>query len=337
MGGNALKNCHTKRLNADEYRVVVDRVVKDIKQTLGLNRKVHPVVSYFNKKDFGDADIIMESNDLPANWVDQLAHVWDSKETFANGDVVSFEVDEFQVDVIKSTPESFDFAYRYFAYNDLGNLLGRMVKKLGLKYGHDGLWYVFRDGDQVVENILVTRDPEMVYDLLWLDKRVVTEPPHLMELEDIFKFVSSSSYFHPDIYLLQNLNHISRTRDRKRKTYMEFLKWCEANRYSFGEPYKFEEPKEVYLPYLFEFFKKENFREKWHDALCKQLMKRHLKDKFNGMIVYGITGLQGKELGMFMQWFLSMVPDDFVAVIPKDKILEEIGRKFEEWKQIQKV
>ena len=335
MGGNALKNCNTKRLDADDYFKLVDRVVRDILNTLGEDRRVSPIAAYKNKKDFGDADILIESGWLPSDWVNRLAHVWNSKETFSNGDVVSFEVDEFQVDIIKSKPEAFAFAQSYYAYNDLGNLLGRMAKKLGLKYGHDGLWYVFRDGDQVIENILITLDPGAIYDLLELDKRVVLDSPsRINDLEDIFTFVASSPYFNPDIYLLENLNHISRTRDRKRKTYTEFLKWCDTYKDAFGDVYKFNPTKETYLPFLFEFFARYNFKEKWSNALAKMLSARHTKTKFNGLIVHDVTNLTGKELGMFMTWFLNSTSKDYLLVMPDYQIRQDIKDKFEEWKKL---
>ena len=139
MGGNALKNCTTTRLNAPEYNTLVARVINDIQEELKASeytRRVRAITAYATKEDFGDADILIDSFSLPGDWIDRLAARWNSKEVVPNGDVVSFEVDEFQVDVIKAKPVEYEFAYSYFAYNDLGNLVGRMAKKFGLKYGH---------------------------------------------------------------------------------------------------------------------------------------------------------------------------------------------------------
>ena len=48
-----------------------------------------------------------------------------------------------------------------------------------------------------------------------------------MSMGQIFDYVTTSNYFHPDIYLLHNRAHKARTRDRKRKNYTDFLVYCE--------------------------------------------------------------------------------------------------------------
>jgi hypothetical protein len=333
MGGNALKNCETKRLPKEEYLALVERVIFDIQTVLqsgSFYRRVKNIKFYSTKEDFGDADILIDSFSLPGDWIKRLERCWNSKEVVPNGDVVSFEVDGFQVDVIKARSQEFDFAYSYFAYNDLGNLIGRMAKKLGLKYGHDGMWYVFRDGDQVVDTILVSHDPDVVYDLLALDKNKVHAG--FDTLEDIFEFVASSPYFNPDIYLLENVNHIARVRDRKRKTYNAFLEWCKVDPRRFDPVFVFDPHKETYLPMLFSFFETEGFRTKWMLTLSKMLINRHNRDKFNGDIVARITGLTGKELGAFMSWFKDKMPDDFITVSQPGYIEEEIFEMFQFWK-----
>lgn len=334
MGGNALKNCETRRLQKAEYLVLVERVINDLKNELSepnWDRRVKNIPYYTSKEDFGDADILIDSCMLPADWVDRMVKKWDSKETYSNGDCVSFEVDGFQVDVIKSPSQEYEFAYNYFSYNDLGNLIGRMAKKLGLKYGHDGLWYVFRDGDQVVENILISYDPKRVYEILGLEYRKDFDT-----LEDIFEFVSSSWYFNPDIYLFENLNHISRIRDRKRKTYNAFLQWCEQNKSQFDTTFKFNEDKNAYLPYLFEFFKQEGFRDKWMAAKCKMLLQRDNRDKYSGEDVIKITGLTGKELGAFMTLLRTLWHKDFVTVNSKEAIMMKVAKQYEMWKDVRK-
>ena len=55
-----------------------------------------------------------------------------------------------------------------------------------------------------------------------------------------------------NIFLLENRNYQSRVRDRKRKTYTEFLQWCENHP---GLPaYTYPEDKAQWLPRLFEWF-----------------------------------------------------------------------------------
>ena len=46
----------------------------------------------------------------------------------------------FQLDIIHTNVVFFDFALHYFAFNDLGNFIGRIVSAAQLKFGFDGLY-----------------------------------------------------------------------------------------------------------------------------------------------------------------------------------------------------
>ena len=55
-----------------------------------------------------------------------------------------------QVDYIKSNLEDFDFSKNFFAFNDLGNLIGRIAAQASFSFGFDGLKrkiYVDNRGD----------------------------------------------------------------------------------------------------------------------------------------------------------------------------------------------
>ena len=41
----------------------------------------------------------------------------------------------FQIDFIKVGEENWETSKNYFSYNDLGNLMGRLAQRLGVKYG----------------------------------------------------------------------------------------------------------------------------------------------------------------------------------------------------------
>lgn len=222
-----------------------------------------------------------------------------TKRLVKNGNVISFEFSKHQIDLILTPEKYYQSSLNYFAYNDLGNLVGRIAHKLGFKYGHKGLVYVLREGDKVIGEIEVTQDQNEIMKFLGFDS-VKTE---FETLEEIFEYVSSSKYFDPDIYLLHNRNHVSRVRDAKRETYNKFLKWCEEHpekkKYTFDEAVK-EYFKMVRLEeafYLFVGF------GKTYDILIKENeYNKKVKALFNGEIVSKLTGLSGKELGAFMKY-----------------------------------
>src|SRR5699024_5199762 len=109
-------------------------------------RRYHVVPAYRSKPDFGDVDIVVASDGLPDDWQERLIRALGSRAHVSNGPVFSLEYDRFQVNILLQSESNFDFASRYFAWNNLGNLIGRIAHHLGFKFGHDGLWYVNRRG-----------------------------------------------------------------------------------------------------------------------------------------------------------------------------------------------
>ena len=288
MGGNALKNTQTRRYEREEYFAVAKKVT-DILAKQGIKCEV--IRSYDDKESFGDLDVLVLQTPNLKNLVETK---FKPNEMVVNDNVISFNVDQLQVDFIQAPELQYDFSRNYFAYNDLGNLLGRVAHKLGLKLGHDCLKYVLRDGTHVIGNIVVTREWDQALRLLHYDPKRYNEG--FNSLTDIFEYVLTSKLFDPDIYLLHNRNAESRIRDRKRETYMKFLKYCETL-----EPpkNKVSVSKQQYLYYL---LADPNFRSQYLDLIAENNRKKVLRMKFNGDIVGAATGFEGKKLGAFMEF-----------------------------------
>ncbi|AXQ29975.1 hypothetical protein D0B54_15395 [Solimonas sp. K1W22B-7] len=157
--------------------------------------------------------------------------------------------------------------------------------------------------------ILVSRDWPRVLGFLGLDAAAYGD---FQTLEEIFRFVRSSSYFHPDIYLLQNRNHVSRIRDKKRKTYMLFLEWCEQQPVSapfvFGEKDSYLERIVAQWPHL---------RQDIDAANAEAMRIRDFRSRFNGERVARLCGKTGKALGEQMQHSRNGYsgPGDFVSFV----------------------
>ena len=294
MGGNALKNTQTRRYERDEYLAVADRVLAVLgKQGI----KCETIRAYGDKESFGDLDVLVLQTPNLKNLVETK---FKPNEMVVNDNVISFNVDQLQVDLIQAPEEQYDFSRNYFAYNDLGNLLGRIAHKLGLKLGHDCLKYVLRDGTHVVGNIVVTRDWDQALRLLHYDPKRYNEG--FDTLIDVFNYVMTSRLFDPNIYLLHNRNAESRIRDRKRETYMKFLQYCET----VEEPTnKVSVTKDQYLQYL---LNDNDFRAQYAKLIADNNRKKVLRLKFNGDIVGAATGFEGKKLGAYME-FIRMNND----------------------------
>lgn len=332
MGGNAL-SVPGVRLTAEQYAPVREFVETALASVLNGAAVVQPpmvavIPSYANKPDFGDIDVLVSTQDDEGIDYVAVASALGSSQIVRNGEVTSFGLPVlggcttasgrptaggcttagglFQVDLIQSREEAFDFALRYFSFNDLGNLLGRVAHKAGFKLGQYGLLYPLRDplGNLIVE-LLVTHDWGRALSLLGYDPESYERGYNggFRDLTDIFSFVLTSRYCNRNIYLLENRNATSRIRDRKRKTYSEFLEWLhhvpENAMPSFNWSDKDDARKE-FLGRAFENFPE--FFERYQEAVRQERMTARFKEKFNGILVGKVTGLTGKDLGLLMSF-----------------------------------
>lgn len=222
MGGLALKHLDIKRLNHNEYYPLIQEVQETFKKLF--KEPAYLIPSYKDKIDFGDCDMIVCHEKLPQDWRTIISEYYSSKGMNRNGEVTSIEINRFQFDFISIETKYLVTALMYFSYNDLGNLIGRIAHKMGFKLGQYGLRYVLREKDHVIAEISVSINPEEYFPFLGYNYSRFTQG--FQTLEDIFIYAASTPYFNPEIYLLDNRNAISRVRDAKRKTYTDFLKWC---------------------------------------------------------------------------------------------------------------
>jgi hypothetical protein len=292
------------RLTKDTFGRVSAQCVEQLQAYFPQNR-IAVIPAYREKADFGDCDILITSTGYDPH---KAAAALNAVEVVRNGPVTSVGVvvhdevptDEheiFQVDLIAIEPEAFDYALGYFSFNDLGNLVGRTAHRAGLSHKHNGLWFYVRDGDYKFRDICLTRDYDEALRFLGYDPAQFHAG--FEELEDIFKYVAGSTFFNRDIFLLENRNAKSRIRDRKRRTYMEFLKWC-AERPELPA-YAYPDDKSAWLPYIAKHFP--HFEAEHQRALKDMSDQRAAKERFNGEWVSALTGLEGKALGAVMKHF----------------------------------
>lgn len=314
MGGSALKNTTTRRYDAIEYHQLKNEVLENLRKYLhtnGLFYSLQAIPAYNNKPSFGDLDILVVSDNLQ----DLRIHIkkflqlydpdpevvskhWESYEVVKNSNVYSFAYKEFQIDLICHHSSIGEIAYHYYSYNDLGNLIGRIAHKMGLKFGHDGLTYVFKDGDYVVGEIVLSRNYWDILEFLGFKNNFYEFG--FETIEDIFDFITDNPFFSKEIFQFENRNHAGRSRDSKRKTYLEFLEYIKDRKFKYE--YQWNKDKKVYLPFFLTFFKK---KQEYNDLILKNNIRKLYRDKFNGNIITELTGLEGKELGEFIVWLKS--------------------------------
>ena len=312
MGGNIFKEAD--RFSEEESWLVADWVEEFLCIDCGVDTEDWGFVeAYRTKESFGDMDVVIDS------WysTDRIENFFIYKYGMPvqrNGKILSvcapaLKGKRVQIDFIFE--DDVRMALDYYNWNDLGNLIGRQAHKLGFKFGHDGLSYVFREGTNTYATHRISNNITTILDFLKFDSHTYHQGFHT--LEDIFEFVASGVYFNPDIYLLHNLNNTSRTRDRKRKTYQEFLLWCKSQKWK-SEDILDQDARPVF-PYIDSPEWKETFKadqlersfrffgweSDYNAIIAEHEEKKQKREWWNGDIAHEVTGLEGKDLGIFMQ------------------------------------
>lgn len=335
MGGNAIKQFgEAVRLLDAEYQEIsldiIARISNDVEQAF-------VIPSYTNKESHGDMDVIVTTDFWSSTTREKISDKLNAVGFIKNGEATSYAVplDDgrlFQLDIISVPKESAEFAYHYFSYNDLGNLIGRVAHRVGFKFGHRGLEYIVRDpenSNHVVTEISVTKNFTDAIEFLGYDPDRFSNG--FDSLDEIFEYAMSSHLATREIYLLENRNNTSRTRDRKRKTYMSFLKYLEERQVGELVPVTQEEKASLRVDYLKRSFKFYLFRQQYQQAMDNFYKEKKLKKYFNGKVVGEITGLSGKELSKFMTSFRESYGNGALFSMPKHAILTEIIKFKEEF------
>ncbi len=297
MGGKALKKCNITRLPRDKY---LDLEIKVI-DILDKHKIYFRIPRYFDDKDsFGDIDILYTHTE----GVDEISIVekeFQSKEIHRNGNVVSLEFCNFQVDMIRVAPKDMNMSYIYLSWSNFGKLVGIMCSLNDLMFGHTGLSSVVNlDGHSNIKYILLSSNPNEIFEFLGLDMRRFMAG--FVNEAEMFDYIKTCRLYHESIYLDEKNNSFPKQRkevfDEFGKTIMSKNNKKEFKKIPFMEP--------------LEYFNK----VAEYNAIVKDYERNQIiKSKFNGVIVNSITNLREKKLGKFMKYlrekdgFLDYVHD----------------------------
>ena len=301
MGGLALKNTFTRRYQRDEY----DALEQEVFAILSKSFVKFDTPRFFQSKEsFGDMDLIVSMENFKGNVRTYIEDTFNPNEIFHNGNSYSFDYKELQIDFICVSGEDYSSNYHYFAFNDLGNFIGRIAQSVGFKYGQEGLWLNQFYNDQKIAKVMVSKDYPKIFEFLGLDYSKWVEG--FDSLEEIFEYVINSPYFDSEMFEMKNLNKINSDRNLKRKSYMSFLAYIAENA-----------PNVVYEPHKKEFFKKA--KEMFPEANLEETIRLNeyevskkllIKSKFNGGMIIEKYGLEGAEIGMALVGFKVFIEED---------------------------
>ncbi len=338
MGGNLFK---LGRLPRAEYLVIEGVVREFLDDLLGDGYRIPRY--YASKPDFGDLDVVVSSAaiDAAGGWsefCDAIARGLGVDKSKSVGHVYSTVVRNFQVDYFIRSPELLEATYCYLSFNDLGNLIGKMYRRLGLKYGEDGLSYVFRRESQPSyrRDLLVSRDWPRILRFLELD--VSAWEAGFDRLEDMFVWVVASPYFSVAPYDLaraqlgqseQNqardakpaVRGRSRTtavRARTRPTMQRFMAWLEHE--GIDQRCEFRPERDAYVEDIAAAFPEAKLVEALAEERAREGEANALRQKFGGQQVREWTGLDGKLLGSFLRRFTQTYPNEILLAMDPEAI-----------------
>lgn len=337
MGGNALKAYGARRVTAAEAKKVaveVCQVVDAIFLERGFDRKSHMIQAYRQKADYGDLDIVVLEEAVHAIGImeflelveQRLGKTMPNVHDHPNASHVSagYPLGDgtcLQIDFMFANAAEYDFACQYYAWNDLGNLMTVLAKKMDkLKFGHSGLTSVFKEGGHLLGTVYLTQDFEKAVRFLGYDYDRYAQG--FDTLEEIYEFAANNPRFNSDIYLLENRNHEARMRDKKRSTYGGFLKWMAEQplpKYEWPENGQWVEKALQAFP--------EAVTQMTHMSEVERKRKT-VKSIYNGSLVSKVTGLQHTALGPFMEAFKKHCGeagfDDFILATDKDDLAKKM-------------
>ena len=228
---------------------------------------------------------------------------------------INNQIGIFQIDLIYANLQDYTFTNKLMSYDPIGNLLGMLFNALGFKLTNKGLFYKLKDPitKQLIDYILVTSCFENALIILGYTDidYFVYGNNNFHSLEDIYEFITNSKYFHPETYLKsENLNSKTRTRFKKRHSVMSFLDYIKDIRPSFDiakfsimsdEIVKSLSNSLEYLTIINE----ETFKDRCSKVLVEYQTKLEYRKRFNGKITSELTGLEGKELSLFMEQLIN--------------------------------
>ena len=321
MGGNLFK---LGRLPKAEYLEIEGELRQYLDQKLG---DLYRIPRYYrDKPDFGDVDIIVSDAAIQTTWQDlrlELTKDLGIHEHKSLGSVFSTVYRNFQVDFFYREQRYFDSTYNYLSFNDVGNILGKIFKRFNLKYGEQGLLYVFRRSDgHYQKDLEVSQDFERIFTFLQLD--YAHWERGFDTLDELFSWATASPYF--SIHPYQEQDATTTQRVKERTTMRRFVQWLEER--GISQRFEFVADRDFYLPMIAAFFPEGNLLGKIGQERQREAYVLQLREKYSGQVIMRLfPDLQGKALGDFMRSFEAQWVDHeaVLAGMEPSEIVEQLS------------
>ncbi len=304
MGG---KLFNLGRLPKKDYSEIEAQVKKYLDNKIPNSYRIPQY--YRDKADFGDMDIIISPELAGKEWHilrQEITQDLDITQFKVVGNVFSTVYQHLQVDFFTAPALYLESTYNYLSFNDLGNLIGRICKRFELKYGEQGLLYVYRQAQgNYQKDLPITTDMGRICAFLGLDYPRWRRG--FDNLADLFEWVIASPYFSVEPYL--NPSKTIDKRAKHRPTIERFLAYLTTH--NIEKRYVFEEDKSAYLPSIITFFPESDLAYQIAQEQAREAYMMEVQVKFNGKHIMSlIPDLNGIALGKFILSFKQQFVDN---------------------------
>lgn len=310
MGGNALKI-----LGIETERKSTRDLFKIFNKLKGFfNDYIITITKFYrNKKDHGDLDILIKTKDIE-NIKNIIQDNIIPNGIITNDNVISFDYDNFQIDIICIDPKIWNTAIVFYSYDPVAGFLGKITKGFGLHYGKDGLYYKLVNKNNSHKFILCT-DNEKIFNFLGYDFNRFRKG--FNTLEEIYSYISNGKFYDKELFQPQNLNNYDRKRSMKRSSFKKFLDMNIRSKYNFKD-------KEYYIDYIDDWFP--GFKDKINYYKMVDSKKLDVNKKFRKIIT---NFKNGKMLGYIISLYRKS-KEDFDYFILNNNI-DIISKDFSEF------
>lgn len=320
MGGNLYK---LGRISKVEYLKIETEIRKYLDEKLDNAYKIPRF--YGNKLDFGDLDIIVNIDLLENDWSEirqEIVEDLNIQQYQSNGRGFSTVYKNFQVDYFPVSDKFFDSTYNYLSFNDLGNLIGKISRRFNLKYGEQGLAYVYRhESGNYKKDLIITTDFQEISYFLKLNYHQWLKG--FENLDSMYQWIIDSPYFSVTPYL--EITTTLKNRLKNRPTIQKFIEYLEKNKIT--KKYNYLENRAEYIPLIHRSFPEAKIRDRIEQEKIPEAINVQIKTKFNGqLIIKLIPGISGKELGDFILEFKNKFENfsEFILKHSSEEIEREI-------------
>jgi hypothetical protein len=329
MGGNLLTK--GKRTSRDKYLIIEKEIRNYLNTVIGQDK--YRIPRYYNTKpDFGDLDVIIDNSIIrnrkinEISFKDKIQNELELPICKFNSGILTTLYKDFQVDYFPVDKSKLPMYTHYMDYN-IGNFIGKIGRRFNLKYGMDGLTYVYRgDDNHYKREKFITNDIKKIFELFDLD--YLTWKNGFNSNTDSYNWLIKSKYFSTYTYL--NPKPGTKKKAKERPEFNNFIQWLKDNNIERSFQFTSDEGKYDLIQY---YFPNINIKEFIEESDKKYKQVKLIRSKFNGNIIMElIPNLKGKSLGIFMDRYKKNITDlygnfdNFIVNSPQEIINKSIIR-----------